>query len=215
MFEVILIIIHSFAIVLFVMLSGFFSGAEMSYSSCNRTRLDNLSEDGDKRAKAAARIVAKFDDTLSTILIGNNLVNIACSSVGTILVISIYQLAYPASRTDDAPTWISTVVLTILIIIFGETIPKITSKKQANKKALKYAYVIRALNAVLRPVVVPVVALVKLCTLPLKGEKSKEDEDVAIDELTDIIETAEEEKVLDEDAAELVQAAIDFSDTPV
>ncbi len=198
-----------------IFLSGFFSGAEMSYSSCNRTRLDNLAEDGNKRAGAAAKIVAKFDDTLSTILIGNNLVNIASSSIGTVLVISICQTMYPLSGAQDAPTWISTLVLTILIIIFGETIPKISSKKQANKKALKYAYAIRALNIVLKPVVVPVVGLVKLCTLPFKGEKTKDDDDVAIDELTDIIETAEEEKVLDEDASELVQAAIDFSDKPV
>ncbi|MCR5824866.1 MAG: hemolysin family protein [Lachnospiraceae bacterium] len=215
MFDIILIICYSVAILLCIILSGFFSGAEMSYSSCNRTRLDNLSEDGDKKAKAAAKILAKFDDTLSTILIGNNLVNIACSSIGTVLVISAYQLAYPAAQSTNAPTWLSTLVLTVLIIIFGETIPKISSKKQANKKALKYAYIIRTLNILLKPIVVPVVGLVKLCTLPFKGEKEETDEDVAIDELSDIIETAEEEKVLDEDASELVQAAIDFSDTPV
>ncbi len=213
--DIILIVCYSIAIIICILLSGFFSGSEMSYSSCNRTRLDNLSEDGDKRAKAAAKIVARFDDTLSTILIGNNLVNIACSSIGTVLVISICELADPSMNADNAPTWISTLVLTILIIIFGETIPKISSKKQANKKALKYAYAIRTLNNLLKPVVVPVVGLVKLCSLPFKGEADKDDDDVAIDELTDIIETAEEEKVLDEDASELVQAAIDFSDTPV
>ena len=195
MIDIIIIICYSIAIIACIILSGFFSGSEMSYSACNRTRLDNLSEDGNKRAKAAAWIVEKFDDTLSTILIGNNLVNIACSSIGTVLVITIYQMIYPLAGTDDAPTWISTLVLTILIIIFGETIPKISSKKQANKKALQYAYIIRALNIILKPVVVPVVGLVKLCCLPLKGEKHNEDDDVAIDELTDIIETAEEEKV--------------------
>ncbi|MBQ7637015.1 MAG: HlyC/CorC family transporter [Lachnospiraceae bacterium] len=215
MVDIILIVAYSIAIILCIIFSGFFSGSEMSYSSCNRTRLDNLSEDGDKRAKEAAKIVARFDDTLSTILIGNNLVNIACSSIGTVLVISVYQLAYPAAQSEDAPTWLSTLVLTILIIIFGETIPKISAKKQANKKALKYAYVIRNLNVILKPIVVPVVALVRLCTKAFKGEKADEDDDVAIDELSDIIETAEEEKVLDEDASELVQAAIDFSDTPV
>ncbi len=215
MVDIILIVAYSIAIILCIIFSGFFSGSEMSYSSCNRTRLDNLSEDGDKRAKEAAKIVARFDDTLSTILIGNNLVNIACSSIGTVLVISVYQLAYPAAQSEDAPTWISTLVLTILIIIFGETIPKISAKKQANKKALKYAYIIRNLNVILKPIVVPVVALVRLCTKAFKGEKADEDDDVAIDELSDIIETAEEEKVLDEDASELVQAAIDFSDTPV
>ncbi len=197
-----------------IVFSAFFSGAEMAYSACNKTRLDNLSEDGDKKAGIAAKIVEKFDDTLSTILIGNNLVNIACSSLGTITVIEIYKMLTgdAAGAADDAPTWISTVALTVLIIIFGETIPKISCKKSANRTALRYAGIIRVLNAVLKPVVVPVVALVKLCCRPLKGEPEESDEEEAVEELTDIIETAEEEKVLDEDTSELVQAAIDFND---
>ena len=207
------IILYILGIILCIILSAFFSGAEMSYSSCNKTRLDNLAEDGDKRAKIAAKIVEKFDDTLSTILIGNNLVNIACSSLGTITVIGFYALFTGSTSPEtDAPTWISTVVLTVLIIIFGETIPKITCKKSANRKALRYAPIVRTLNIILKPVVVPVVLLVKLCCLPIKGEKEQADEDEAVDELTDIIETAEEENVLDEDTSELVQAAIDFDD---
>lgn len=208
----ILIILSSVGILACIIFSGFFSGSEMAFSSCNRTRLDNLSEDGDKRAKLATKIVEKFDDTLSTILIGNNLVNIACSSLGTVLVISIWEQFLPDKK---APTWLPTVVLTALIIIFGETIPKICAKKSANRKALKYSYIIKALNIVLKPIVIPIVALVKLFCLPLKGEKEEVDEDEAVDELTDIIETAEEEQVLDEDTSELVQAAIDFSDVQV
>ncbi len=207
-----IIALHILAILLCIIFSAFFSGAEMSYSSCNKTRLDNLAEDGDKKAKIAARIVEKFDDTLSTILIGNNLVNIACSSLGTITVIEIFRIVTGNPSASDAPTWISTLALTVLIIIFGETIPKITCKKAANRKALKYAPIVRALNIILKPVVVPVVLLVKLCCLPIKGEKEQPDEDEAVDELTDIIETAEEENVLDEDTSELVQAAIDFDD---
>lgn len=207
-----LIIIASIGVLACIIFSAFFSGSEMAYSSCNRTRLDNLAEDGNKRAKLAAKIVDKFDDTLSTILIGNNLVNIAASSLGTVLVIKIWE---QINSGKTAPTWLSTLVLTILIIIFGETIPKITAKKAANRKALKYVYIINVLKFVLTPVVIPVVGLVKLCSLPLKGEKEKVDDDEAVDELTDIIETAEEERVLDEDTSELVQAAIDFNDIQV
>lgn len=212
---IIFIVCYSVAIIICICLSNFFSSSEMSYSSCNKTRLDSLAEEGNKRASLASKITEKFDDTLSTILIGNNLANIACSSIGTVLVISVYQLIYPGASADDAPSWVSTVVLTTLIIIFGETIPKITAKKNANKNALRFAYIIKGLNIVLKPVVVPVVALVRLFTKAFKGEKFDDDDDVAIDELSDIIETAEEEKVLDEDASELVQAAIDFDDTPV
>ncbi|MCQ2538566.1 MAG: hemolysin family protein [Lachnospiraceae bacterium] len=207
-----LIIIASIGVLACIIFSAFFSGSEMAYSSCNRTRLDNLAEDGNKRAKLAAKIVDKFDDTLSTILIGNNLVNIAASSLGTVLVIKIWE---QINSGKTAPTWLSTLVLTILIIVFGETIPKITAKKAANRKALKYVYIINVLKFVLTPVVIPVVGLVKLCSLPLKGEKEKVDDDEAVDELTDIIETAEEERVLDEDTSELVQAAIDFNDIQV
>lgn len=206
------IILTSLGILFCIIASGFFSGSEMAYSSCNRTRLDNLSEDGNKRAKLATKIVDKFDDTLSTILIGNNLVNIASSSLGTVLVIKVWEQINPGKT---APTWLSTLVLTILVIVFGETIPKITAKKSATRKALKHVYIIKALNIILMPVVVPVVGLVKLCCLPIKGEADKVDEDEAVDELTDIIETAEEEQVLDEDTSELVQAAIDFNDIPV
>lgn len=210
-----LLILGSIGIIFCIICSNFFSGSEMSYSSCNRTRLENMAEDGDKRARMASNIVDHFDDTLSTILIGNNLVNIACSSLGTVLVIEIFKHIHPEASENDAPTWISTVVLTILIIIFGETIPKIVCKKQANKKALKNAGLIRFLNIILKPFVVPVVALVHLITSLLKGENNDSSSEDACDELTDIIETAEEENVLEEDTSELVQAAIDFNDVPV
>lgn len=208
-----LIILSSLGIVLCIIFSAFFSGSEMSYSSCNRTRLDNLAEDGDKRAKLAKKIVDRFDDTLSTILIGNNLVNIACSSLGTVLIISVWEKLY--GQEVDAPTWLSTLVLTIAIIIFGETIPKISAKKSANRKALKYAYIVKTLNIILSPVIIPIVALVKLICLPFHEENGASDGDEAVDELTDIIETAEEERVLDEETSELVQAAIDFNDVQV
>ncbi len=212
--DIMLIIIYSVGIIFCIFCSNFFSGAEMSYSSCNKTRLENLSEDKDekkaKRAMTAFKIADSFDDTLSTILIGNNLVNIACSSLGTIFVMDIYAML---GGKGDAPSWISTLMLTVLIIIFGETIPKISAKKRANHNALSYAYIVRNLNIILKPVVVPVVGLVNLCTKKIKGEE--DNDDVAVEELTDIIETAEEENVLDEDRSELVQAAIDFNDISV
>lgn len=184
--------------------SNYFSSSEMAYSSCNRMRLESARDGGSKKAAIAVKIIDRFDDTLSAILIGNNLVNIAASSIGSVLVILV--------AGDDRYAWVSTVVITVLIVIFGETMPKIIAKNSANRIALSHARFIRALTIVLMPLIWVVVGLVRLLTAGLKGEETSSDEDAAAMELSSIIETAEDEDVLDEDRSELVQAAIEFSD---
>jgi len=195
-------------IVLCIVFSAFFSASEMSISSCNRLRIENLKEEGDKKASRADYVVNRFDDALSAILIGNNLVNIAASSLGSVIVILLLK--------DDALTWISTVVITCLVIIFGETIPKIAAKKNATRFALAFSFFLKALMTILKPLIFVVVWLVNLFTKNMKAEDEDQDEDEAIDEAIDelstIIETAEDEDVLEEDQSELVQAAIDFLD---
>ena len=184
-------------------LSAFCSSAEMSYSSCNVVRLENLRDDGSARAAVAVKITEKFDDALSAILIGNNLANIAASSLSSVLVILLMG--------SDKYAWAATVILTLLVIIFGETIPKITAKKAANTLALRYAYAVRGMTVVLKPLIWLVVGLTHLLT----GGKAPEEEidgEEAVEELQSIIETAEDEEVLDEDQSELLQAAIDFSE---
>ena len=187
--------------------SAFFSASEMAYSSCNTLRLENLEEEGSRRARAARYITEHFDKALSTILIGNNLVNIASSSLSSVLMILLLGSVRGAKYA-----WVSTAVLTILVIICGETIPKITAKKNANRFALNFAYPIRVLMVLLFPAVWLVVSLIRLLTLPLKSAPEDEDQDAAVDELQNIIETAEDEDVLDEDRSELVRSAIDFSE---
>ena len=195
--------IYLAAILVCVFFSNFFSSSEMAYSACNRVRLENASDDGSKRAAAAVKIVERFDDTLSTILIGNNLVNIAASSLGSLAVMELL---------GDGYAWVSTVVITTLVIIFGETMPKIVAKNSANRIALRHTYFIRILSVLFKPLIMLVVGLIRLICLPLKGERTDASDDDAVEELTSIIETAEDESVLDEDRSELVQAAIDFSD---
>ncbi len=186
-----------------VLLSGFFSGSEMAYSSCNQMRLEKLRDDGSKRAGVALKLCEGFDNTLSAILIGNNLVNIAASSLGVVLVNIL--------TGGDGKSWLSTLIITVLIIIFGETIPKITAKKNANRLSLRCAYLLNGLRIALTPMIWLVVKLIGLLTLGMEGEKD-EDPDEAVEELQSIIETAEDEAVLDEDQSELVQAAIDFAE---
>ncbi len=190
-------------ILLCLLLSGFFSASEMAYSSCNTVRLENLRDGGNKRAGTALKIVEHFDDTLSAILIGNNLVNIAASSLSSVFMVLVFG--------SDNKTWIATAVMTLLVIIFGETIPKITAKKNANSFAVREAPVLRGLTLLLYPLIRLVVGLIRLLTLGMKGEES-ENADEAVEELQSIIETAEDEEVLDEDRSELLQAAIEFQD---
>ena len=195
-------------LVLCILLSAFFSASEMSYSSCSKLRIENLKDVGEKRAIRAYKIIEKFDDALGAILIGNNLVNIAASSIGSVLIIELFG--------SDKLAWLSTVVITVAVIIFGETIPKIIAKKKANKMALAFAFPIRFLEIIFTPIIKFVVFLINIITKNIKTEDDDLDEEEAIDEaieeLSSIIETAEDEDVLDEDQSELVQAAIDFLD---
>ncbi len=186
-------------------LSNFCSASEMAFSSCNVMRLENARDDGSKRAKIAVYITEHFDDALSAILIGNNLANIGASSLASVAVILV--------TGGDEYAWLATVILTVLVIIFGETMPKISAKKNANRTSLKNAYVVRAMMIIFYPLVWLVVSLIKLLTKSMKPEATDADSDEAVEELQSIIETAEDEDVLDEDQSELVQAAIDFSET--
>lgn len=193
------------AIALLVCCSAFFSASEMSFSSANRIRLENSAEEGDKAAAEALYITEHFDDALSAILVGNNLVNIAASSLGSIAVITALGEEY---------AWLSTLLVTIAVIIFGETIPKISANRNATRYATRFAGILRFLMALFRPVTWVVVGLVNLLTSHLKSEEEKDD-DAAVDELHTIIETAENEDVIDEDSSELVSKAIDFADVSV
>ncbi|MDO4409096.1 MAG: hemolysin family protein [Eubacteriales bacterium] len=189
-------------IILCVACSAFFSASEMSFSSCSKMRLEHRRDNGDKSAGIAVKIRDNFDDALSTILVGNNLVNIAASSMGSLAVMAVLS---------DQYTWVSTLVITVVVIIFGETIPKITAKKNATRYARVFARPVRVLMIILKPVTFIVVGLVNLITR-LLPDLSIDDSDEALKELHTMVDMAENEDVLDEDASELVSAAIDFSE---
>ena len=185
-------------IVVLIMFSAFFSASEMSFSSANRMRLESAAEDGSRAAKMALYILDHFDNSLSAILIGNNLVNIGMSSLASVLVLLL--------TGSDKWTWLATIVITILVIIFGETMPKIVAKKNATSLALKFSGIIRFLSIVLTPVIWVVVTLIRLITAPLRGTQDDSSE-AAVEELQSIIETAEDEDVIDEDRSELAGRA--------
>ncbi len=194
-------------VVIFIMLSAFTSSAEMAFSSANRMRLESIGESGNKAALLACKIYDHYDDMLSSVLILNDLVNIGASSI-----VSIMALEIAANGNTALATTLGTILITILIIVFGETIPKIVSKKNANSTAIDDAYIVWGLMIVLKPIVLLVVSLTHLIMKPLKGEKPADEQETAVEELFSIIETVEDEGVIDEDRSELLQAALDFSE---
>ena len=198
-------------IIVCLCLSAFFSASEMAYSSCNSMRLESIKDDkgkGWKKAATAMKIVENFDQALSAILIGNNLVNIAASSMSSVLVIIVMTAA---GLNPDNYGWLSTLVITILVIIFGETMPKISAKRNATKIAMRNAPFVNFLMIVFKPIIWIVVKTIALITKPLKGEEDANQEE-SVEELQSIIETAEDEGIIDEDDSNLMQAAIDFAD---
>ena len=198
------LIFIAIGIIVCICFSAFFSASEMAYSSCNRVRMENEAEHGNKVAAAVIKILDKFDDTLGAILVGNNLVNIASSSLMSVFIILL--------TGSDELSWVGTIAITVLVIIFGETVPKITAKKNANRLALAFTGPIRTIGIIFKPIVKLTVGLVHLLTDHMKAEKQDEQEDESVEELHQIIETAEDEGILDSDRTELIQAAIDFAD---
>ncbi len=197
------------ALLVCLALSAFFSASEMALSSANRLRLEGLAGDGNSSAKAALSLLDDFDRALGAILIGNNLVNVASSSISSVIAIGV---AVKTGVAEGLASTAATVVVTVLVIIFGETMPKILAKKNANRLTLAVAGPIRALALALSPLVWCAVRLTRLITKPFKGERPEDVQEAAVEELQSIIETAQDEDVLDDDRGELLQAALDFGD---
>ena len=190
--------------------SAFFSASEMAMSSANRMRLENAAEDGDGRAKTAVAVLDRYEDSLSAILIGNNLCNIGSDSIVTLLTVLLL-----GDKNTGLVHVATTVLVTLFIIIFCESAPKIIAKKNANRLTTAVAPMLRLLMFILWPVIRIVMLLIRLITLPMKGEVEEDTEEEAAAELASIIETVEDEGVIDEERSELLQAALDFSEIAV
>ena len=190
--------------------SAFFSASEMALSSANRMRLASAAEEGNRAAEIACKVIDKYENALSAILIGNNLCNIGSDSILTVIGITLL-----GSRYNGWVSALITLFMTAFIIVFCESAPKIAAKKNANRFSMAVAPFVRFLMIVLSPVIFLVSLLIRLITLPLKSENSGENtEEEAAAELQSIIETVEDEGVIDEDRSELLRSALDFSEIP-
>ena len=198
-------------VVIFVMicLSAYFSASEIAFNTANRMRLRKMGENGSGTAKTACAICEKFTTSLSAILIGNNLANIAVSTCTTLIVLNLFRDNVALASA------IATVLVTVVILIFGEIVPKVLAKQNADTVARFVAIPTRILTVVLFPFVFIVMAI--LCVLrKLWGSDHKDDEPtVTEEELSSIIDTIEEEGVINEDQGELLQSTLEFSDTTI
>lgn len=185
-----------------LVLSAFFSGSEIAFAKANRMRLRAATEQGSVLSKIAYYIYQSYDNALVTILIGNNLVNIAASSVATIIAIALI---------GDNGAWVATLAMTILIITFGEIVPKIVASQVPEGFAKAVSIPLRALMTLLFP-------LVWLLSLLLRGvdkllkKRVGDTPSVTEEDLETILDTVEDEGVIDEDRADLLQSALDFDE---
>lgn len=184
----------------FLILSAFFSATETAYTSINRIRLKNMMQDGNKRAKKVLELEEKYDNLLSTILIGNNLVNIGLTAVATVLLVGIYP-HYGAS--------VATIVVTIVVLIFGEVSPKSLAKEHAEGFAMFAAPFIGGLMVVLTPINFLFSLWKKFLSSIFHTSDSRT---FTEDDLLTIVEEAETEGSLEAGQSELIQNAIEFNE---
>ena len=191
-------------IVLCVIMSAYFSATETAFSSLNRIRIKNMAEKGDKKAQLVLKLSENFDNMLSTILIGNNIVNILSASLATVLFVGWLG--------NEAGPSVSTAVTTVVVLIFGEISPKSIAKESPEKFAMFSAPILRVIMFVLTPFNFLFSLWKKLLS---KVFKSDEDRSITEEELITIVEEAEQEGGLDEEESTLIRSAIEFSEVEV
>lgn len=193
------------AIVVLIVFSGFFSASEMAYTSVNKIRLLNMEQNGNKRAGKVLRETENFDKLLSTILVGNNIVNITASSLATLLFTSLILNASLAAT-------VSTIVLTVVVLIFGEITPKLFAKERPEACAMAFYPLLKLFMYVLLPINFIFSGWKWLLRKMFKFEKTSS---VTEDELLTIVETAENEGEIAEHESQLIRSAIEFEDLDV
>lgn len=184
-----------------LVLSGYFSATETAFSSLNKTRIRTLAEKGDRRAKLVYRLSERYDALISTILIGNNIVNIALASLGTVLFVKLCG--------GDIGATVSTVVVTVVVLIFGEVTPKSMAKDSPESFAMFSAPMIRALITLFAPLNFLFVLWKKLIS---KLFKVKNDNKMSQEELLMLVEEVEEEGSIDKEESSLLRNAIEFTE---
>lgn len=189
-------------IIVCLICSAFFSSSEIAFASANKVRLKRAAEEkGTTSAKLAFKIYNNYESALATILIGNNLVNIASESVATVIVIGLL---------GSANAWIATIVMTVIVLICGEIVPKIVVKTMPETFSTLFSIPLYVLMIITKPIVVVVDGIIKL--LSHLWKKGVDTAPISEEELETILDTVEDEGVIDEEKCDLLQSAFDFDE---
>jgi putative hemolysin len=188
------------ALAVLILMSGYFSATETAFLSCNKTRLRTMAEKGNKRAALVNRLNENYDRLLSTILIGNNIVNLTAASIGTVLFVRLY---------GDIGATVSTAVITVLVLIFGEITPKNVAKDCPEKFAMFSAPIIRVLIWIFTPLNFLFGLWKKLVSKVLHLES---DSKMSQEELLMLVEEVREGGTIDSEEGDLLKNAIEFND---
>ncbi len=192
------------ALVFLVICSAFFSASETALSTFNKVRMQNLADKGDRKAKTALQLSEHYSKTLSTILIGNNIVNMGGASLATVVATALFGAA-------SGPA-VATFGMTLLVLIFGEIMPKTLARSKPEKVSMLFSPILRTIQIVLTPVVWCFVQLNKLL---IPGKQENDLPSVTEDELKSILTTAEAEGVLNQQETGILHSVIEFDDTTV
>ena len=198
-----LTIIYIVFIALLIVCSGFFSMSETAFTSASPVRLKKMSKDGNKKAARAVAILEDYDKFLTTILIGNNLVNIAATTLST--------LVFAVLLGEATGSIASTVVMTLVVLTFGEITPKTLAKRNPERYVLRVVGVVRVVEVILSPLSWIFGKLTKYIGSRVEGAASTMTED----ELEVMIDEIEGDGVIEKSEGELIKSAMRFDDTPV
>lgn len=193
--------VYGIIIAVCVILSAFFSCVETAFSCANRIRLKTYADNGNKKALTALWVIDNFDKVLTAILIGNNIVNLGCSSIATVLCMNIF---------GDIGAAVATGATTLLVLTFGEVIPKCFGKEASDSIALYTGSILKYMTYALTPFVYFFISI-KSAVMKIANIK-KDQPSVTEDELKYIIESIEEEGILEEQESEMVQSALEFDE---
>lgn len=189
-------------IIICLMFSAFFSSSEIAFASANKVRLKRAAEEkGSVAAKLAYKIYNNYESALATILIGNNLVNIASESVATVIVITLL---------GSSKAWVATIVMTVIVLICGEIVPKVVVKTMPETFSTIFSIPLYALMVITKPIVIIVDGLIKILSYLWKS--GVDTTPISEEELESILDTVEDEGVIDEEKCDLLQSAFDFDE---
>ncbi|MBQ8393366.1 MAG: HlyC/CorC family transporter [Clostridia bacterium] len=194
--------------IILLAMSAFFSATETAFSTFNRIRMKSMAQSGNKKAALVMKYDEKYDKMLNSVLIGNNIVNISLSSIATVFFVDIFTKMNPDSAQSVGAT-ISTVIVTVAVLIFGEISPKIIAKGNADKVALRFVHIVNGVIVILTPLSIIFGAWSKLV---MKVFKSKDQNTVTEEELMTIVDEAEEDGTIESDEGDLIRSAIEFND---